>query len=228
MECPADARRAPNQLFEADAPDASPHFNAAAAARGSRRSLGRTRVIQLTKLDVAQRQLRTAIELWFLDGDPVSIHTLVYAAHEIIHRLYRNGGGSDLLFDSSVVKEEYRGEFAKMLKEDANFFKHSERDMGATRSFNPAANELFLIMATTGIQRMGVAGDAESAFMFWLYLHNPQWFPEEVDKERIPLERLERMRSLDKATFFRAFSDAMDEKRRHGYELDGSKSHRSP
>ena len=178
-------------------------------------------MLALTKLDVAKRQLRTALELWFADGDPVSIHALVYAAHEITHRLYRNAGGKDLLFDSSVVKDEYRSEFAKLLKEDANFFKHPDKDINETRQFNPLANDLFLIMTTTGIQRLGEVGDVESAFMFWLYLHNPTWFPEDVAEERIPVERLNNMRKLNKQEFFQAFMAVMEEKRIHGVGISG-------
>ena len=55
---------------------------------------------KIKKIDAARRQLLTAIEVWFLDGDPVSIHSLAHAPHEIIHRLFRNQGGSALLFDS--------------------------------------------------------------------------------------------------------------------------------
>jgi hypothetical protein len=40
--------------------------------------------IVVTKLDAARRQLKTAIKLWFEDGDPVAIHTLIVAAYEII------------------------------------------------------------------------------------------------------------------------------------------------
>jgi hypothetical protein len=58
--------------------------------------------ITVTKLDAAKRQLRTALRLWFDDGDPVSIHTLLAAAHEIIHTLYRRKGLRDLLFDSDL------------------------------------------------------------------------------------------------------------------------------
>jgi hypothetical protein len=43
--------------------------------------------IKITKMDAAKRQVRTAIKLWFMEEDPVSIHTLVSAAHEIIHTL---------------------------------------------------------------------------------------------------------------------------------------------
>jgi hypothetical protein len=41
--------------------------------------------ITISKFDAARRQLNTAITLWFADGDPVAIHTLAYAAYEIIH-----------------------------------------------------------------------------------------------------------------------------------------------
>ncbi len=34
----------------------------------------------IVKLDAARRQLAAAIELWFIEGDSVSIHTLAYAA----------------------------------------------------------------------------------------------------------------------------------------------------
>jgi len=87
-----------------------------------------TPVIKVTKLDAARRQLRTAIELWFAGGDPVSIHALAYAAHEIIHRLFRQKGLSDLFFDSSLIKPEYSKEFSLVIKDSANFFKHAKRD----------------------------------------------------------------------------------------------------
>src|SRR5438552_18089527 len=40
-------------------------------------------ILHLTKVGVAQSQLKTAIRLWFNDGDAVSIHTLACAAYEI-------------------------------------------------------------------------------------------------------------------------------------------------
>ena len=43
--------------------------------------------ITLSKLDAATRQLSTAIELWFDERDAVSVHTLAFAAYEIIHVL---------------------------------------------------------------------------------------------------------------------------------------------
>ena len=47
--------------------------------------------ISISKLDAACRQLDCAIELWFADGDPVSIHTLACASHQIIHDIKKLG-----------------------------------------------------------------------------------------------------------------------------------------
>jgi hypothetical protein len=43
--------------------------------------------LKVSKTDVAKRQIETAIRLWFFSGDPVSIHTLAAAAHQILHDL---------------------------------------------------------------------------------------------------------------------------------------------
>ncbi|HEV2335198.1 MAG TPA: hypothetical protein VGS13_06865 [Stellaceae bacterium] len=85
-------------------------------------------LIHITKLDAAKRQLRTAIKLWFTGEDPVSVHTLAAAAHEIVHTLFRRRGLSGLLFDSPLIKEECRSMWAKRMKAVATFFKHAQRD----------------------------------------------------------------------------------------------------
>jgi hypothetical protein len=68
-------------------------------------------MIRLGKVDVARRQLQTPITLWFTEGDPVSVHTLVFAAYEVFHFVSksRNPNRRDLLFDTRV-KHEYRKE----------------------------------------------------------------------------------------------------------------------
>ena len=54
----------------------------------------------VTKIDAARRQLATAIDLWFNDKDAVSIHTLAYAAYDVIHGLSkRRGRKQSLIMD---------------------------------------------------------------------------------------------------------------------------------
>jgi hypothetical protein len=47
--------------------------------------------LRISKVDAAQRQLRTAIALWFNDGDPVATHALAFAAYEILHHVSEKG-----------------------------------------------------------------------------------------------------------------------------------------
>ena len=110
--------------------------------------------IPVTKHMAAINQLRTAITLWFQDGDSISIHTLVFASYEIIHKIYRKKGFKNLLLDNDRIKEEYRDEFSKSLKIYSAFFKHAERDLDSTILFNHKINEMFLSMCIFGVDKI--------------------------------------------------------------------------
>jgi hypothetical protein len=105
--------------------------------------------IRIGKLDAARRQLGTAITLWFNDGDPVSVHALAYAAYEVVHAISkkRDPNRRDLIFDSALVKDEYRREFNAVIRKHANFFKHADKDGDSVIEFNPALSELFILFA---------------------------------------------------------------------------------
>ncbi|MEK7992289.1 MAG: hypothetical protein AAB403_00650 [Planctomycetota bacterium] len=100
------------------------------------------RKLKVSKLDAARRQIDTAIALWFDDGDPVAVHTLTAAAHELVHTLYKKRGLHDLLFDSDWIKDEYRKQWSDKLRANANFFKHADRDAEAELEFDPILNDM--------------------------------------------------------------------------------------
>ena len=133
--------------------------------------------ITVTKLDAARRQLRTAIRLWFNDGDPVAIHTLAYAAYEIIHVVSKKRNRTRLLvFDSPMIKNEYRSAWNKKIKEHANFFKHANIDPDGSIAFVPALSILFLTAATAGIRLLSERPSIEEfAFVTWFFYHRPDW-----------------------------------------------------
>jgi hypothetical protein len=163
--------------------------------------------IRVTKLSAAQRQLRTAIRLWFADGDPVAIHTLIAASHEIVHRLFRNAGHSDLFFDAAIIRDERRGDFAKLMKAPANFFKHARQDPEAEFDFHPGINETLIAFSVVGLQRMGVGlGLEESSFLHWTALHHPEWISEGNRYDSLDPQVLGDFRSIDKHQFFDAFA----------------------
>ena len=45
------------------------------------------RLVKLTKLEAARRQIESAIWLWFVDDDHVSVHALAAAAHRLLVEL---------------------------------------------------------------------------------------------------------------------------------------------
>jgi hypothetical protein len=107
-------------------------------------------VITLSKLEAGSRQLRTAISLWFEEADPVSTHALAFAAYEIFDAvsLHRDPHRRDLLFDSDWIKDEFRRDWNKHIRREANFFKHGNRDPEEAIEFNPDLTEWFILFAT--------------------------------------------------------------------------------
>jgi hypothetical protein len=170
--------------------------------------------IALSKLDVGRRQLNTAIMLWFADGDPVSIHSLAYAAYEIIHVVSRkNQRARTLLFDSDTVKEEYRGEFNILLKKHANFFKHANKDAEDVIEFPPVLSILFMLFSIRGIDSMGLRRlQGEAAFILWHTIHEPKFLTDQARKlyiEAVGIDRLNELRNLSKEEFLQACDHAM-------------------
>lgn len=178
--------------------------------------------IQVGKLDAARRQLQTAIELWFNDKEPVSTHTLAYCAYEIIHVVSkkRNPSRRALLFDTPLVDEKHRVEFAREVKKDANFFKHADRDNEMVLEFHPALTEMYLIFASIGLEVCGEQKHpTEEAFVWWLYLHRPEIFSHAGEKylrETVSLKAIDHVRRLGKREFFQAFHDAKAHVLKHG------------
>jgi hypothetical protein len=100
------------------------------------------RIEKVTKIEAAQRQLRTACQLFFQDADSISVHTLAWAVHEILEQHPRTAGS--LLFD--IAKESPESDKAHAeLTEARNFFKHYHNKPLKTIKFIENLNEWLLI-----------------------------------------------------------------------------------
>ncbi len=132
----------------------------------------------VSKIEAARRQLKTAIELWFADGDVVSINTLASASHQIIHDLNHNVKNEPLILDRPELTKEQRKLFANVVKFPTNFFKHADRGDSAESTrieFDPLINEMFISIATQGLKQMGyVFNGHEMAFCAWEAIHHPE------------------------------------------------------
>jgi hypothetical protein len=173
-----------------------------------------TATIRISKLDAAQRQLRTAITLWFTDGDPVAVHALAIAAYEIFHTvsLIRDPNRRDLLFDSDVIKDEYRRGWINLIKKNANFFKHADRDPDDIAEFDPRMNEWIILYASVARRFCGEdTSQEESDFMSWFQVHRTEYLTDEGRQmlaDRWQAKIVEFGRTLSKQKFCELLRDA--------------------
>jgi len=96
------------------------------------KNLGET----VTKLDAAERQLKTAIYLFFEERDAVSILTLAGAAHRVLTDLFRKNGKKNLLTDNPYIRQERQKEWIGIIRKPINFLKHAERDPDEVTELN--------------------------------------------------------------------------------------------
>ena len=131
--------------------------------------------ITVSKMDAVRRQLNTAIELWFGDGDPVSIHTLASAAHDILHQLFRRSGLKGLLFGTTKICDRDRQQWVAAITCHYNFFKHGRKDISAKANFRPAVNEFLIFFQITALIRMSEnLSYQERAFFYWFLTNRPE------------------------------------------------------
>jgi hypothetical protein len=173
--------------------------------------------IKISKLDAARRQLDCAIELWFANGDLVSIHTLACASHQIIHDIHKKRvRHKELIFDSILIKDEYRKEANDLIRKNMIFFKHADKDPEGVTEFVPRLSEGFIVMSIHGLGNLGVSPtDSEAAFLWWHAIQNPRFLSEAGRQQlnKIPVNNLEEIRTFPKNEFFKGFLRSKTEAR---------------
>ncbi len=144
---------------------------------------------ELSKLDVARRQLAVAIRLFFDDLDPVSVFTLAANAWEIVDVLCRRQRvqslseetahhlPTDLSLKHDFVNQPYR-----------NFFKHADRDPdGTVRDFGDEKNDPMLMLAVEDLLRLQDAKLVEcQIFQTWYLGVYPEKLAPEARKKVLP------------------------------------------
>lgn len=111
---------------------------------------------RVTKLDAARRQLRTAVHLYFANGDDVSIHTLTAAGRQILLDIIKSRGEKAPFqeFHETALTPEGQRIFAKAIAAAENFFKHADRDTASEFDFNPETTGFLLMEAGAAYQQV--------------------------------------------------------------------------
>ena len=166
--------------------------------------------IKVSKIDAARRQLDCAIDLWFRNGDPVSIHTLVSAAFEIIQDLNSKAGNKEITMIEMarrLVKPERVEEVMQLLRKPMLFFKHADRDPHDILEFAPDASEMLMVTAMRGLGLLGEqSSDQQRTLVNWHALHRPNIFLDGQNplQALLSAEQAADMRKLAKGDFFKA------------------------
>jgi hypothetical protein len=142
----------------------------------------------VTKLEVAERQLRLAIRLFFERRDIVGIHTLGAAAEGVLSPLAKAKGViARYEFFEAEFGAEKRKEILDSLRKPQNFFKHSGKDPNETLKFYYEDTEYQLIEAIILWVHVTQRPPTPEMGMFfaWFVSKYPDWFHEEFSRPLI-------------------------------------------
>jgi hypothetical protein len=135
--------------------------------------------IHLSKLDAAKRQLETAIQLVFTNGDPVSIHALTCASYEILEAICKKQNLNSVLDEGieNFVRADKKKGVRDKIHQPKNFIKHADRDPEGIQEFNPDLSLIFIWDACR-LYRCLTSEFTKDMFIFtaWYTFRNPDTF----------------------------------------------------
>jgi len=139
--------------------------------------------LRVNKIDAARRQIDCAIRLLFSNEDPVAIHTLAFAAFQIVHDVSaKKNTGKTREALRAIMRPGKEKDVWKALKDPANFFKHADRDAERIlERFPEEVNEVILACACSYYHDLGYSlSDEMHALQQWLMLSRPEGIPADL------------------------------------------------
>lgn len=135
---------------------------------------GYTEPERITKIDAAQRQLCTAIRLFFEERDDISIFALASAAQELLRDLLKTRGQGSVVMDSAMIRPGRKKEFRDAMKRPKNFLKHADWDPDGVLEFR-SQSVPFLLLDCVDMHGRYVLKHthATTLFFMWFSLNYP-------------------------------------------------------
>ncbi|TAL15572.1 hypothetical protein EPN96_12475 [bacterium] len=153
---------------------------------------------KIGKVAAAERNLKTAVRLFFRREDPVSIYLLIQSSYAVINDIAGKRGLTLQHSFNNYVKEEYIKEIARSINRPANFCKHADSDHDGVLEFNPDFIPQFLYLT------IGLFADIESrlfheglVFQCWYCLKNPHFVKNKSLKSAIEISKHNNISSDD-------------------------------
>lgn len=124
----------------------------------------------ISKMEAADRQLRTALVLFLQHGDPIAIHTLASAARNIYRDLSKVHGNPSFLTQAIgvVIRPEYIKEFRDSFRAPEVFLKHAYKDPDAILDFEPNMNLYVLLICAKEREQLEPTRTTIQEFIYML------------------------------------------------------------
>jgi hypothetical protein len=133
--------------------------------------------IEISKLEAAERQLATAIRLFFRKEDPFSIHTLIGAATSLLNDLAKIAKIKNPFTDDKYIRPEKKKEYFHLLRKGRNFLKHAKKDPKAKFKMNPDVNKFSIVEALHLYEQLNDSICGECYFYrIWFVYNHPNLF----------------------------------------------------
>ena len=168
------------------------------------------RPLKLSKIDAARRQIESAIWLWFVDADIVSVHTLAAAAHRLLLDLAKRRGVAPLPLTTGYFAKHREKESKHSLRDAEAFFKDAKS--AETYAFDEVLVELHLfdaVMAYANLFGRDSGSALMSTFVVRFGVQRPDLFAPDVfpllEKKIDNTFNIERLQKLSKIEFLQEF-----------------------
>lgn len=179
------------------------------------REANKSRLVKLTKLDAARRQIESAIWLWFLDSDIVSVYTLTSAAHRILRELAEHRGVTPLAFTAEYFPRPGDKDRSHSLRDAEVFFQQAKN--AEMYGFDEVWIELYLFDAVMAYANL-FEHDSRSALMSTFVVRFGVQRPDLFAPDAFPLLEktigktfnIERLEQLSKLEFLKEFFGCLE------------------
>ena len=141
--------------------------------------------MEITHLEVAERQINSAIKLFLKGEDILIVHTVVSAAHEVTYAMCKRKKIPSFMKDvcKKYIKKEFYKKYIDGLNEAGNFLKHATHDINKSLDFHDINTHLLLFDACGMYFELTKNFSKEMhAYSTYMRVKYPQFLPKEDPK----------------------------------------------
>jgi hypothetical protein len=151
-------------------------------------------VVWIDKFEVARRQIVAAIRLFFEEGDPIVIHTLVASAHQVLVDIGESKGIQSVIKNAKALQGPDAKKYLASINFAFNFIKHADRDGDAKINVTPLLQLTsdFLMDAILLLQLItGKLPIEAKVFWIWFLSTHPEEFEDALPDG--PIKEMQQM-----------------------------------